>query len=448
MYLNKTTIKPAANNCCVRLPRHAVIARAAATEVQVEGPVLGRKYHGPHTVPEDGIPRIVDMLKKGDLFRYGGNDEGSLQVSYVESEMAAYTGHKYCVGLNSCGSAIFLALWAAGVKDGDVVLSNALTFNAVPSAIHHARATGVLIESDDDYTMDLEDMERKVKAHPEAKFMLVSHMRGQVCDMDRVREMCDEHGITMIEDCAHSVGVLYGGRHTGHHGVAACFSSQSHKGLNSGEGGFLCTDDEEIAAKAIVIAGGYEKLYMSHIAAPGKEVFDRIEPLNIPNFSLRMSSLTAAAIRPQIKQLEGRVERANATFKRVSSTLMRGAKEAGASINIPGHHPSVRPHKDSIQFNLVGYTWEQVQQYLADVKARGIPVAVFGTPGGGLARDFRSWKYMYKNGVPPAMDKTEGIIQYCVDLRLPPGFSDADFDKVAECLVAGFAACGPPAAQK
>lgn len=64
-------------------------------------------------------------------------------MSYVESEFAAYTGHKYCVALNSCGSAIYLALWAAGVKDGDKVLSNALTFNAVPSAIHHARAEGV-----------------------------------------------------------------------------------------------------------------------------------------------------------------------------------------------------------------------------------------------------------------------------------------------------------------
>jgi DegT/DnrJ/EryC1/StrS aminotransferase family len=68
-----------------------------------------------------------------------------LQTSYAESEFASYTGHKYCVGLNSCGSAIFLALWAAGVRDGDTVLSNALTFNAVPSAIHHARAKGAML---------------------------------------------------------------------------------------------------------------------------------------------------------------------------------------------------------------------------------------------------------------------------------------------------------------
>lgn len=104
------------------------------------------------------------------------------------------------------------------------------------------------------------------------------------------------------------------------------------------------------------------------------------------------------------------------------------------------------PHKDSIQFNLVGYTWEQTLAYLADVKSRGVPVAVFGTPGGGLARDFRSWRYLYEDGAPPRMDKTEAVIEYCVDLRLPPRFTEADFEVVSDCLLAGLAAVGPPAA--
>jgi dTDP-4-amino-4,6-dideoxygalactose transaminase len=104
-----------------------------------------------------------------------------------------------------------------------------------------AKYAGVLIESENDHTMDLKDMEAKIKAHPEAKYMLVSHMRGKVCDMDKVKELCDAQGITMIEDCAHSVGVFWDGKHTGHHAVVACFSCQSNKALNSGEGGFLCT---------------------------------------------------------------------------------------------------------------------------------------------------------------------------------------------------------------
>jgi hypothetical protein len=126
--------------------------------------------------------------------------------------------------------------------------------------------------------------------------------------------------------------------------------------------------------------------------------------------------------------------------------MMRACVQVGASINIPGQHPKVEQHKDSIQFNLIGYTWEQTQAYLADVKSRGIPVAVFGTPGGGLARDFRSWRYLYQDGVPPQMAKTEAVIQYCVDLRLPPRFELEDFEVVADCLVAGFKAAGPPSA--
>jgi hypothetical protein len=130
----------------------------------------------------------------------------------------------------------------------------------------------------------------------------------------------------------------------------------------------------------------------------------------------------------------------------ISNAILQAVLQVGASISIPGQHPMVRQHKDSVQFNLVGYSWEQVLEYLADVKKRGVPVAVFGTPGGGLARDFRSWRYLYKDGVPPAMTKTENVIEYCVDLRLPPRFTLEDFEVVSDCLLEGFKACGPPAA--
>lgn len=120
--------------------------------------------------------------------------------------------------------------------------------------------------------------------------------------------------------------------------------------------------------------------------------------------------------------------------------------QVGAAISIPSQHPKVRQHKDSVQFNLVGYSWEQVLTYLDDVKKRGVPVAVFGTPGGGLARDFRSWRYLYRDGVPPAMEKTVNVIEYCVDLRLPPRFTLEDFEVVSDCLLEGFKATGPPAA--
>jgi dTDP-4-amino-4,6-dideoxygalactose transaminase len=80
-----------------------------------------------------------------------------------------------------------------------------------------------------------------------AKYCLVSHMRGKVGDMDKITEICEKRGIVMVEDCAHSLGVSWKGKHTGHHGAMACISSQSYKMLNSGEGGFLLTNDDELA---------------------------------------------------------------------------------------------------------------------------------------------------------------------------------------------------------
>ena len=90
----------------------------------------------------------------------------------------------------------------------------------------------------------------------------------------------------------------------------------------------------------------------------------------------------------------------------MSAALMKGAEAVGAKVAITEQHPMVRQHKDSIQFEMLGYTWEQMQQYLKDVQARGVPVAVFGPPGGGLARDYRSWRCAHVNKI---RDRTKKI---------------------------------------
>lgn len=95
----------------------------------------------------------------------------------------------------------------------------------------------------------------------------------------------------------------------------------------------LYADDEEIAAKAIVAAGGYEKFFMSHITAPGAHVFERIQPMHIPNYSVRMSALTAATIRPQIKELPARIAHANKCYELICQRLMSGAPEVRLTFN-------------------------------------------------------------------------------------------------------------------
>merc|ERR1712106_129806 len=102
-------------------------------------------------------------------------------------------------------------------------------------------------------------------------------MRGKVAEMQRVYEIAQEHDITVIEDCAHALGVMWDGVQLGRSASVACYSSQSAKVINSGEGGFFMTDDDELAAKAACYAGCYEQLYLQHVVAPPAEVFDRVK---------------------------------------------------------------------------------------------------------------------------------------------------------------------------
>lgn len=346
-----------------------------------------------------------------------------LDLLLPRRDFCAYTGHRYGVGLNSCGVAIFLALKCVGVRPGDPVLSNVFTFTAVPSAIVHAGATPVYVNCTPGYVLDVADLERKMRASG-AKFLVVSHMRGKVSDMDRIAALCEAHGVTLVEDCAHSLAVTYKGRHTGHHGKAACFSSQSYKMLNSGEGGFLVTNDDEVAARAILYAGSYEKLYAKHLLAPPAAVFEALKA-TVPNFSTRMHAVTAAMIRPQIATLDERKATYNRRYRRVAAAL-----DAHPHVSVPRQLPEVGICGDSVQFNLGGVSPAQVRAFVAESAALGVPVEVFGAADN--ARNFVNWRFAE---VAADCDASLAIIQYAVDLRLPLLFEEEDFDTMVDVVL-------------
>lgn len=185
-----------------------------------------------------------------------------------------------------------MALKSVGVVSGDKVLCNVFTLAPVPGAIENAGAVPVFVEITEDYLTDLEDLENKA-SQSGAKYFLLSHMRGHIVDMDRVSEICSRLGISLIEDCAHTVGCRWAGKYTGTFGRAGCYSSQTYKHMNSGEGGLLVTDEEDVIAKAILFSGSY-MFYERHISRPPLEVFERYKN-QIPNFSLRMSNLKGSS---------------------------------------------------------------------------------------------------------------------------------------------------------
>lgn len=366
-------------------------------------------------------------MESGRLYRYNIQPGEESVVSMCEKEVTDYTGHKYCVALNSCGSALMLLLKTTGLEPGQKVLSNAFTFGAVPSAIEHAGGKAVYVESTMDMVIDLEDMDKKMTENPDCNHVLISHMRGKVAEMDSIKKLCDKHDAILLEDCAHSLGVRYKDQHSGHVGVACAISSQSYKMINSGEGGFLLTDDPDIAARTAVYAGAYEGLSAKHMTVPPIEAF-KDYPRQLPNYSLRMSNLAAAVIRPQLKSLEPRIAKYNARYAKLEKDLN---DRVGQHMSIPQLVPTVtRMVHDSFQFNLDSkFTPEMIQEFLDECGAHGLLVELFGHKTN--ARNFVNWGFAPANDPLP---KTADMLSRACDVRMPLTWEDEDFDDMADVI--------------
>jgi len=420
---------------CGSLARRASAPQALTTRMMVgvsprtaTRTVLTKDIKTPDPIPEEGQQEALKLMQSGRLYRYNVGSAEESEVSLCEKAIADYTGHKYCIALNSCGSALALMLKSAGVKRDDKVLSNAFTFGAVPSAIEHAGGTAVYVESTSGYVMDVADLELKLKANPDCKYVLVSHMRGKVADMDAIAAACERHEAVLLEDCAHSLGVYWQGTHTGHAGKAAAISSQSYKMLNSGEGGFFLTDDDYMAAAVATMAGAYEGLSVKHLTVPPLAAFKGLSN-ELPNYSLRMSALSAAVIRPQVKTLDERVAIYNARYHKLATELRT---RLPGLITIPDITPGVTmPVHDSLQFNLAPHITEsQIDMFLSETHAHGLPVELFGAKSN--ARNFINW------GFAPAEDplpQTATMLARACDVRLPLLWDDKDFTTMANVIV-------------
>jgi dTDP-4-amino-4,6-dideoxygalactose transaminase len=376
-------------------------------------------------IPQPGIDAALALMASGKLHRYGEVGAKPSEVSSLEAEFAAEIGTRFCVAMNSCGGAMFVALKAAGVKPGDAVLSNCFTLAPVPGAIAHAGARPVLVDVTDDFTIDLDDLDRKA-AESGAKTLLLSHMRGHICDMPALMAVCRRHGVQLIEDCAHTMGAGWDGRATGTWGRAGCFSLQSYKHANSGEGGLLITDDEDLAAQAILFSGSY-MLYRSHGARPADEVFERWKYLT-PNFSLRMSNLAAAVVRPQFGAvLKDRCARWNQRYGWLAAAL-----DGAPHLRLPQRPTAEQYVASSLQFSLVGLQKAQIAQVIARCAERGLHIKWFGADEPiGFTSVWTHWRYF---GEPQSLPNADRVLGGLCDLRLPLSLSESDCRMIAAVI--------------
>ncbi|MEJ2164319.1 MAG: aminotransferase class I/II-fold pyridoxal phosphate-dependent enzyme [Desulfobacterales bacterium] len=386
--------------------------------------VFTKEFTKQESIPEEGIQRALAVLRSGRLHRYNTAEGEISETALLEKEFAAFVGSKYCLACSSCGGSIYLALRSIGVETGDKILTNAYSLAPVPGAIVNAGAEPVLVEITKDYTIDFEDLEKKAKAGS-AKFLLLSHMRGHMPDMDAVCDICRRYGISMIEDCAHTMGARWNGRPSGSFGNVACYSTQTYKHMNSGEGGLLTTDEDSIIAKAILYSGSY-MLYDRHISRPPNEVFEPYKMI-VPNFSMRMDNLRAAILRPQLRDLNRQCDRWNRRYKELENLLKKIDH-----IYIPERPAQEYFVGSSIQFSLAGVTRDQIMVFLAECKHRGVEIKWFGgSEPNGFTSNFRHWQYIKEL---PELPVTRRVLDFMCDFRIPLTFSIEDCRIIAEVI--------------
>lgn len=392
-----------------------------------------KNFKTPEEIPKAAIERANELLSNGHLFRYepyedsSGNSKLS-DTSLFESEFRKFTGHKYAVAVNSCGSAMFLALKASGLGYGEEVFCCSFTFGAVPSSIVHAGGKPIYIETTNDFIVDITDFQKKIAIYPNIKYFLLSYMRGHIPELDVIQRICEENNIVLIEDCAHALGSTWydrdGARQVGFHGVASCFSSQSAKLINSGEGGILVTDDEKIAAYALIAAGCYEKMYLMHNSAPDSEIIESMIK-TVPNYSLRMNNLIAAILTPQLSEISDRVKHYNELYDYLKTKLLNNSK-----VLLPSSTENSCRVGSSCQFSILGIDIKDSELLVESLKKRGFAISCFGQSNN--ARNYANWHYSYE--VLPTLQKTKEIISCSFDFKIPYTFNKEDINLLVKIL--------------
>ena len=238
-------------------------------------------------------------------------------------------------------------------------------------------------------------------------------------------DIIKNNDLILIEDCAHTMGAKWKKRKSGNFGLASCFSTQTYKHLNSGEGGLLTSDDSDFMARAIMLSGSY-MLYDRHGAAPARDIFSDIR-LDTPNCSGRMDNLRAAILRPQLEELDSNIGRWNERYRVIERCLTKSG-----AIRVPVRPPEEHYVGSSIQFLIEDITASAARNFVNANKQLGVELKWFGDDEPvAFTSNHKSWRYIDKQALP----KTDAILKGLFDMRIPLTFSLADCEHIANIIV-------------
>lgn len=279
-------------------------------------------------------------------------------VAEFEKEFAAYCGTKYAITCVNGSVAIRLALMACGVKPGDEVIIPPYSFIATASVVVEANCVPVFVDIDSDtYNLSVQEVEKAIT--PRTKAIIPVHFAGQACNMDALMDIANRHNIKVIEDACHAHGGEYKGNRLGSIGHAGCFSFQSSKNLNSGEGGIIVTNDEDLANM------------VASLRNVGRVKGGQWYEHHFLGCNYRITQLQTAILSLQLKRLEEQTRRRNENGIYLNSLLL----------SIPGINPLTRGHGETVHtYHIYIFKYDKAyfnniskKEFAALLAAEGVP---------------------------------------------------------------------------
>jgi 8-amino-3,8-dideoxy-alpha-D-manno-octulosonate transaminase len=320
-----------------------------------EEALMPYEWPGSFFIGEEEIDAVTKVLLARSPYRFYGHD---LQhyADQVEDFYRARLGRKHAVLVNSGTGALSVAIAAADVGPGDEVLMPGYLWVACLSAVVRAGGIPRLVEIDDTFTMDPDDLERKIS--PRTKAVLLIHMSGACGNVERIAEICKRHNVLLIEDTAQANGASFHGKPLGSFGDMAIFSFQYNKNATAGEGGLVVSDRDELGNRAWAFHDvGYTRNEKGRVDPNG--------PVQSWGQCTHMSEVSAAMLLQQVKKLE-----------LITGTMRRHNQQLYAGLSkIPGAKARriIDPAGDSGPFVLMTWPTAEIAEKLVNAtRAAGV----------------------------------------------------------------------------
>lgn len=364
----------------------ARVGQERANRLAIEGgtPVrstpLPWELPGAHWIGEEERELVDRVVRARSPFRFYGPDPQRM-VDGLEREWCATFGHRHALGVSSGTAALTIALSALGVGPGDEVLVPGYLWVSCLSAVVRVGAIPRLVDIDDTFCIDPDDLRRKIGPHSRA--VLCVHMSGAPGRIAEIAQICRAHGLGLVEDCAQAAGARQGGRAVGRFGDIGIFSFQLNKNMTSGDGGLIVAEDEALFRRIVALHDlGYPRNDAGRLDASD-------EACQLWGMGARMSELAGAMALAQMRKLP-RITEA------MRSAKWRIREQVG---DLPGlsfrHIPD--PAGDTGPFLLMllpdGAT---AQRFIAALRAEGIA----GPPGSLTCITMQEWGMHWYSNIP------------------------------------------------